>query len=802
MRIGVTVVLPSLSAFVLVAGLVACPCPAVAAPGEYADSGVVEGRGVPSDFYLVVGGQDGVDPGRMVTDAGGRVLVSMPPDRVIASFANPADARPLAGDFRVRSISPLADSDGSWRVDERDRADLVSTRLALSKPLIETKKPPLVGDAVRRSVRFGEDVVLQAPVVPPDFIDVMPAVNPIDIPVLPAWPMKNTVAVSIIMPESDGSVDLNKETWTTDLEDAVYREITSGMAWWPAKASAYGIDLEFKFYSYRPSQQGSAVATGYEPITHESVDESLWIGDIMNNLGYTGYYTSAVDAFNTYMKNYAGADSAITVFVVNSKNDSNGEFPDGLFAYAHWGGPLIVMTTDNSSYGLSEMSNVIVHEMGHSFYAVDEYYSPGYATCSCDDGYNGCKNRNCAAGCGMNVPCMMRYNEDALCADTVCHIGWVCQCSVGECCDGCGYRPGSHICRKTTGGCDITEFCTGSSTSCPKDTFRAANYKCRSSAGDCDVVEYCNGSSAACPADVVKGDDTVCRVSGGDCDPAETCDGASGACPANVFLDSSHVCRESGGDCDAAEYCSGKSATCPADNVSGSGSICRESTGPCDAAEHCNVQTGECPADAFASSSTVCRASAGPCDAPEYCTGDSSDCPDDEIHRNDHECRPANGACDAAEKCDGKSASCPLDMIKGKGAECRAAAGACDAVEACDGKSTKCPADLIYGAGMMCREPAVDCDIAEFCTGTGVKCPPNAMWAPGHLCDDDDPFTSGDKCSAEGDCVGIEDSNWWGCSAGAGVMPSGPALAALFVLFAALVAMLAARRRSSGGSRV
>ncbi|MBP7381087.1 hypothetical protein KBA39_01700 [Myxococcota bacterium] len=754
-------------------------------------SGLREGVGVPDRYYLVTVAPERGDVAELVRAAGGRVLTTLFPGRVMASFSDQAAAMALVRDFRVRSVSPLSGGGTGWRVDEQDRDAFNGARLALSSSLVEPVGPPLVRDAIRYERMSGHEIPLVAPVVPPD--GMVPGLErraadlPTTAPVLPAWPMRNVVAVTIIMPESDGSIDTNRENWTTQLENAVYNEITSGMAWWPAKASAYGIDLEFKFYSYRPSQQGSAVATGYEPISHRSDEEGLWIGDVMGNLGYNGYYVDAVESFNTYMKNYAEANSAVTVFVANSVNDSNGEFPDGYFAYAHWGGPLIVMTTDNSSYGLSEMSNVIVHEMGHAFYAVDEYYSPGYATCSCDDGYNGCKNRNCADNCGMNVPCMMRYNEDALCADTICHIGWVCRCSAGACCDGCGYRPTTHVCREAVGGCDAREMCPGTGTECPKDQIRPASYKCRTAIGDCDTPEYCDGVARECPDDLVKEVDTVCRESGGDCDVAEKCTGISKSCPADKLLDSSHVCRESGGQCDAAEYCSGKSATCPADGSSGLGAVCRASTGPCDAPEYCSAGTGECPPDAFMPATTVCRAATGPCDTPEYCSGSDGECPPDSFMRADQVCREATGPCDVAEKCDGESVECPADMIYGKGHECRKAAGACDAVEFCDGKSVKCPTDLIYGKGMMCREPATDCDIAEFCTGTGVKCPPNAMYAPGASCDDGHIMTSGDKCSAEGECVG-QLVTGTGCSSSSAGGNGGPATA--LVLLTSVFALL------------
>src|SRR5204863_8908296 len=67
------------------------------------------------------------------------------------------------------------------------------------------------------------------------------------------------------------------------------------------------------------------------------------------------------------------------------------------------------------------------------------------------------------------------------------------------------------LCRAAAGPCDITESCTGSSTSCPTDTFLPSTTVCRASATPCDTAESCTGSSAACPADTYGGG-TVCVI--------------------------------------------------------------------------------------------------------------------------------------------------------------------------------------------------------------------------------------------------------------------------------------------------
>lgn len=770
----------------VVAGLVLAGVSASAQEMEGQDSG--------PERYFLASSFDGVDLPALVRQANGRVLVEMPPDRVVAKFVRQSDAALLLNDFRLRSVAPFSGAGESWMVDELDRDMLAGTVLASRKAAGDDFFAPLVNDTRQSGDRLPLFAVPQAPKVPPAGIASMPRIMSAAVPVVPAWPMKNVVAVTIILPESDGTIDTNRENWTKTLEDQVYSEVVAGMAWWPDKAEAYEVDLSFKVYIFKPSTHDE-VKTGYEPITHNSQDEGVWIADVLNNLGYSeGYYTSSVDALNSYMKGYAEADHAITIFVVNSQNDSDDMFPDGYFAYAHWGGPLIMMTTGNGGYGLSMMDTVATHEMGHSFYAVDEYDSPGYAECSCNDGYNGCKNRNCMKGCGLNMPCMMRHNENGLCTDTVCHIGWKCQCSSGVCCDGCGYRPGSYICRAKNGDCDLAEFCTGSSTSCPTDKFRDNSYTCRSSRGDCDVAEKCNGSSPQCPTDIFLSSSVKCRDSNGVCDVAEYCSGGSGECPTNAFKGKDVECRESRGDCDGAEFCTGKGADCPSDRLFGQDHVCRESTDLCDAAEVCDGKGNNCPSDKAASASTVCRKAAGGCDQEEYCDGSSMSCPADQFKRSGQVCRAASGGCDREETCDGASAACPPDFIQGKGFVCREAAGGCDVAEKCSGTGVDCPVDLIRGAGFVCRQRASQCDREEKCSGTGAQCPEDLFAESGTSCSDGNPETIDDRCTSDGTCDGDVPLPVAGCSGSAGT-GNGAGFGLALILFGLAAAFAMFRRR-------
>lgn len=183
--------------------------------------------------------------------------------------------------------------------------------------------------------------------------------------------MIGTVGVTVIFPESNGALDPNTETWNQMRMDKVFDEIYIGLAWWEAQMP--NGRLEFTVYSL--DQQ----ATSYEPISRSSSDQDKWVGEILNNLGYTSgdYIQDAID-LNNDVRNTYGKDWAYTAFVVDSFMDPDGTFDNGVSGYAFGlGGPFMVMTYDNNGWGVNNMDKVMAHETGHMFYASDEYTRPG-----------------------------------------------------------------------------------------------------------------------------------------------------------------------------------------------------------------------------------------------------------------------------------------------------------------------------------------------------------------------------------------------------------------------------------------
>lgn len=197
------------------------------------------------------------------------------------------------------------------------------------------------------------------------------------------------VAVGIILPESAGDT----ENWTTAEREQVTSEIISGTQWWAAREPRANLTF---FYDVH-----FGVTTSYEPISmtgHQPPEgeEHLWISQVMTAMGYPAehndslrdYLYQAIDYVKAIRTNFQ-SDWAFAIFVVDSSNDADGLFSNNVAAYAKIGGPFIVMTYDNSkeSYGIENMDMVTAHEMGHIFWAQDQYIDDarriGYSDSDC-----------------------------------------------------------------------------------------------------------------------------------------------------------------------------------------------------------------------------------------------------------------------------------------------------------------------------------------------------------------------------------------------------------------------------------
>jgi hypothetical protein len=236
--------------------------------------------------------------------------------------------------------------------------------------------------------------------------------------------MAGSVAVGVVLVESDGRIDPSTENWTGAEKQLVFSEIVAALNWWAELEPRANLSFVYDDHFSTP------LPTRVEPITRPFQDQQYWISDAMSALGYnaSSYFTSVRD-YNNALRAIHQTDWAFTIFVVDSSNDPDHRFSDRLFAYAYLGGPFMVMTYGNNGYGPYNMDAVAAHEAGHIFLALDQYYNAAQP-CTRRSGYLNIENQNSQyGGCASNVASIMRgqilpYTTDAVDPYAAGQIGW------------------------------------------------------------------------------------------------------------------------------------------------------------------------------------------------------------------------------------------------------------------------------------------------------------------------------------------------------------------------------------------
>ncbi len=242
--------------------------------------------------------------------------------------------------------------------------------------------------------------------------------------------MQGRVAVSIFLPESDG----DSENWSNpdaslpgeDRVTRVIAEVMTGVQSWIVPGAP--ANLSFSFLVHAP------IPVPFEPILGEGVadSEEQWIGPLLDAVGEPNPQLSTHErmfALNDAVRQAENSDWAVSVFVVDSLMDTDGKFAEGVFGFAYYFGPYMVLTYDNDGWGISRMDFVASHEFGHLFGALDEY-SLARQACDLRGGYLDVENQNSQfAGAGIctgDLPCIMRSAQGQLdrCPTTRAQVGW------------------------------------------------------------------------------------------------------------------------------------------------------------------------------------------------------------------------------------------------------------------------------------------------------------------------------------------------------------------------------------------
>ncbi len=205
--------------------------------------------------------------------------------------------------------------------------------------------------------------------------------------------MLGDVLVSVVLLESNGSVDPNQEDWTSEAVQRVKSRVEQGLQWWEnllaQQSTVHELNFQLDFtYADQP------VSTGYEAIARPSDDFLLWIEDFFDQAGVEseGSFSEKIWQFNHAQRVKHNTNWAFTIFVVNAESDSDGRFdPSGSFSqsFAFAGGRFFVTTSRRPASSFT-------HETAHMFWALDEY--AGGRPYTEQRGYYSVQNLNAADG--------------------------------------------------------------------------------------------------------------------------------------------------------------------------------------------------------------------------------------------------------------------------------------------------------------------------------------------------------------------------------------------------------------------
>ncbi len=218
-----------------------------------------------------------------------------------------------------------------------------------------------------------------------------------------------SVLVNVIFPESAGS----SENWTDDEIAGAMSGIALGISQY-MQHSLWFNDLSF-VYNYNDFKR---VPVQMEPIESDMGTDDIWIGEVLANLDYDyGAYLGA-HMLNNATRNVFKTDWVFTAFIADMSNHYSASPPSpdpgcwggaGYVAYAYLGGPYLLVPYPACRYGYGlGFGRVFIHEMSHTFWALDEYAS-AETPCSSKSGYLAVSNRNTLfESCQETVPCIMQ----------------------------------------------------------------------------------------------------------------------------------------------------------------------------------------------------------------------------------------------------------------------------------------------------------------------------------------------------------------------------------------------------------
>lgn len=183
-----------------------------------------------------------------------------------------------------------------------------------------------------------------------------------------------TMALNVVFVESNGAIDPNQENWTPEQLARVHEQIDLAVNFWEQQTAGYHPNARLQI-TVDYANGGVPIETSYEPINRAGNlgAISLWTNEVLEQVFYEGVPVSNTNTLNEVARYVHDTNWAATMFVVNDEVDADNKFTNGAFAFSVIGGPHLVTTYGNDGWGIDRFHRVLSHEMGHLFFALDEY---------------------------------------------------------------------------------------------------------------------------------------------------------------------------------------------------------------------------------------------------------------------------------------------------------------------------------------------------------------------------------------------------------------------------------------------
>ncbi|MEL7337041.1 MAG: protein containing Planctomycete extracellular domain protein, partial [Planctomycetota bacterium] len=237
------------------------------------------------------------------------------------------------------------------------------------------------------------------------------------------------VAVTPVFLESNGNIDTETQNWTPEEIQSVMDKIIASGDWWVETLEELNTVHTLEFV-YDDGFATTPFSTSYEGIDRNSEGYLQFAPEFYTAQGYDGNdLRRAGEQFNNDQRALLDTDWAFTIFVVDSSDDPDGFFaPGGSFrgAFAVTNGPFYVVPSGRPT-------STFAHELGHIFWAFDEYLG-GDSSTSARGYYNEPNSnglRDAAPGFqpepsimadGLSLQTAFEQNTSP--ASTLAHVGW------------------------------------------------------------------------------------------------------------------------------------------------------------------------------------------------------------------------------------------------------------------------------------------------------------------------------------------------------------------------------------------